>query len=149
MIWYGWIQSPAVSKRHDVRWCSFRWSLLLSIVYVRNSVFIGLSRILHAHISYETDTAKSSQHSAEFPIVCMIWYGWIQSPAVSIRPDVRWCSFRWSISLSIDYVWCVYTDRAISTPRYSYYICNTYTKIITGNWHDTGNDLSCRTIVKR
>ena len=37
--------------------------------------------------------AKSSQHSAEFPIVCMIWYGWIQSSAMFKQHDVRWCGY--------------------------------------------------------
>ena len=35
-------------------------------------VLIGLSRLCHAHIAYETDVAKSSQNSTEFPIICMI-----------------------------------------------------------------------------
>ena len=54
---------------------------------------------------------KSLQHSAEFPIVCMIWYGWIHSSAMFKQQDVRWCGFRWSIPISIDYVWNVYVDR--------------------------------------
>ena len=35
-------------------------------------VLIWLSRLCHAHIAYETDGAKITQNSAEFPIVCMI-----------------------------------------------------------------------------
>ena len=35
----------------------------------------------------------SSQHSAEFPIVCMIWYDWIQSSAMFKQQDVRWYGF--------------------------------------------------------
>ena len=31
MIWYCQVQSPALSKRQDVRWCNFRWSIPLSI----------------------------------------------------------------------------------------------------------------------
>ena len=31
MIWYRRIQSSAVSKRHEVKWCSFHWSLPLPI----------------------------------------------------------------------------------------------------------------------
>ena len=48
---------------------------------------------------------KSAQHSAEFPIVCLIWYARIQSSAMFNQQDIRWCGFRWSISLSIGYVW--------------------------------------------
>ena len=162
-------------------------------------VLIGLSRLLHAHIAYETDTAKiiaafcrisyclldlirlssiawriqttrctmmlfslidtainwlclgldywycyldsfmlilhmkqilpkSSPHSAEFPITCMIWFGWVQLPAVAKRQDARWCCFRWSIPVLIDYVWRVYIVRTISIPWYSYCIWNSCIK---------------------
>ena len=89
-------------------------------------ILIWLSRLIHAHIAYETDTAKSPHHSAEFPIVCMTWYGWIHSSATLTRQDVRWCSFRRSIAISISYVWNVYIDLAISTRWYSYCIWNRY-----------------------
>ena len=69
---------------------------------------------------------KSSQHSAEFPIVCMILYGWIQSSAMFKQKDVRWYGFQWSILIPIDYVWSVYIHGAISTPWYSYCIWNSY-----------------------
>ena len=52
---------------------------------------------------------KSFQHSAEFPIVCMIWYGWIQSSAMWKEQDVWWCGFQWWIPISIDLcLKCVY-----------------------------------------
>ena len=192
MIWYDRIQSSAVSKQRDVRWCGFRWSIPLSIDnvwytsidraistpscsyciwnrYCKNhrsnfsnfllftrfetvefnrlpcpnnklyddSVFadrfryewtmfwipvlICLSRLLHAHIAYEIDTA-------EFPIVCMIWYDWIQSSAMFKHQDVLWCGWRWSILIWIDYVWSVFIDMAISTPWYSYCTWNSYIK---------------------
>ena len=91
-----------------------------------NRVLIGLSRLLHAHIVYEIHTAKTIADFCRIPIVCMIWYGWIQSPAVSNRQDVRWCSFRSSIPLSIDYVWKSCIDRIISTPSCSYSIWYIY-----------------------
>ena len=78
---------------------------------------------------------KSSQHSTEFPIVCTIWYGWIQSFAMFKKQHVRWCGFRWSIPISIDYVWSVYIDMAIYTLWYSYCIWNSYIKkspLVTG-----------------
>ena len=67
---------------------------------------------------------KSSQHSSEFAVVCMISYAWIQSSAK--QQDVRWCGFRWSIPLSIDYVWNSSIGRAISTSSFSYCIWNRY-----------------------
>ena len=69
---------------------------------------------------------KSSQHSAEFPIVCMIIYGWIQSTAVYKRQVVRWCSFRGSIPSSIDHVWKSCAGKVISTSSCSYCIWNRY-----------------------
>ena len=56
----------------------------------------------------------------------MIWYCRFQSPSVSKRQDVRWCNFRWSIPLSIDYIRKSSIDKVISTPSYSYCIWNRY-----------------------
>ena len=89
-------------------------------------VLIWLSWLLHAHIAYTVPI--SSQHSAEFPIVCIIWYDWIQSSAMFNQQDVRWYGFQWWILISIDYVWSVYIHGAISTPWYSYCIWNSYIK---------------------
>ena len=36
-IWYCRIQSPAVSKQQDKRWCGFRWLIPISIDYVLHS----------------------------------------------------------------------------------------------------------------
>ena len=71
---------------------------------------------------------KSSQHAAEFPIVSMILYGWIQSSAMFKQQHVRWYGFQWSILISIDYVWSVYIHAAISTPWYSFCIWNSNIK---------------------
>ena len=69
---------------------------------------------------------KSSQHSAEFPIVCLIWYARFQSSAMFNQHDIRWCGFRWSIPLSIGYVWHSGIDMAILTFSCSYCIYNRY-----------------------
>ena len=61
-----------------------------------------------------------------FQLFSMIWYCRVQSPAVSKQQDVGWCSFRWLIPLSIDYVWESVIDRVISTPSCSYCIRNRY-----------------------
>ena len=50
----------------------------------------------------------------------------IQSPAVSKQRDVRWCGFRYSIPISIGYLWSACIDMAISTPSCSYCIWNSY-----------------------
>ena len=42
-------------------------------------VLIWLSRLPHAHIACEIDTDKIIASFFEFPFVCMILYGWIQS----------------------------------------------------------------------
>ena len=123
----------------------FRYQLAMFVI----KVLIWLSWLLHAHIAYITDGAKSSEHSAEFPIVCMIWYGWIQSPAMFKQQDVRWYGFQWSILISIDCVlkW-LYSRSYLSTPWNSYCIWNGYIRNSTGKLLDAGNDLSCRTVTK-
>ena len=54
------------------------------------------------------------------------WYSWIQSPAVSKRQEVRWCSIRRSFSLSVGYFWESIIDMVIPTPSCSYCIWNRY-----------------------
>ena len=64
--------------------------------------------------------------SADFSIV---WHDLILSnsiAAVSKQRDVRWGGFRWSIPLSIVYVWNSYIGRSISTPSCSYSIWKRY-----------------------
>ena len=111
---------------HDDAVFAIRFRYQFTMLGIR--VLIWLSWLLHAHIAYIPDFAKSSQHSAEFPIVCMILYGWIQSSAMIKQQDVRWNGFQWSILISIEYVWSVYIHGAISTHWYSYCIWNCYTK---------------------
>ena len=56
-------------------------------------VLIGLSRIIYAHIAYEIDGGKIITAFCRISIVCMIWYGWIQSYAMFKQQDVRWCGY--------------------------------------------------------
>ena len=65
-------------------------------------------------------------NSTDVSIVSMISYSRIQSPAGSKQKDARLCGFRWSLPLSIDYVWNASIDRVISTPSCSYCIWNRY-----------------------
>ena len=109
---------------------------------------IRLSRLLHTHIAYEKILPKSSQHSAEIPVVCMIWCSWIQSCHVR---STRWTTI-WISLIDSDINWLclwVYIDRLsrLLDTRIAYEIV--IYKITTGNWHDVGNDLSCTTVVKR
>ena len=61
-----------------------------------------------------------------FILFSMIWYCPIQSTAVSKERDVRRCGFRYSIPVSIDYVWKSCIDMDIWTPSCSYCIWNRY-----------------------
>ena len=88
-----------------------------------------------------------------FILFWMIWYCRIQSTALFNERDVRWCGFRYSIPLSIDYVWksCIYMD--IPTPSCSYCIWNRHCQnhrsifpnFLLFPWFDTleWNRLSC------
>ena len=59
-------------------------------------------------------------------LFCMIWYGWIQSSTMFNQQDIGWCFFHQSIPISIDYVWRMFIDMAISTTWYSNCTWNTY-----------------------
>ena len=61
-----------------------------------------------------------------FLLFSMIWYCRVQSLDVSERHDVRWCSLRWSILLSLDHVWEWIIDKIISTRSCSYCIWKRY-----------------------
>ena len=61
-----------------------------------------------------------------FILFSMIWYCRIQSTAVSKERDVRWCAFRCSMPLALDYVRNSCIDMDISTPSCSYCIWNGY-----------------------
>ena len=115
-------------------------------------VWIVLSRHFMIVLHRKLILPKSSSHSAELSIVCMVWYGWIQSPTVSKRQDVRWCSFCWSIPLSIAYAWESRFVRVISTPSCSYCISNWYCQnhrrippnFLLFEWLCTLNSIDCR-----
>ena len=106
MIWYCRVQSPAVYKRQDLRWCSFRWSIPLSIDYVWESSIDW--DILTPSCSNCIWNRYCQNHLRILPYF-QLFVGfdtvWIQSPAVSKRHDVRWRSIRWSIPSSTGYVW--------------------------------------------
>ena len=108
LIWYAWMKSSVMFKQQDTRWCGFRWSIPLSIDYVRNSCIDMAISILSC--SYCICNRYRQNHRSilpEIPIVCMILYGWIQSSAMFKQQDLRWYGSQWSILISIDYVWSV------------------------------------------
>ena len=127
MIWYCQVLSPAVSKRQDVRWCNFRWSIQLSIYYVLESDVDNV--ISTPSCSYCIWNSYCQNHRsilANFPLFEWLYTVAFQSTAEYKRQDVRWCSFRWSIPLSIGYFSESGMDRIISTPSCSYCIWNRF-----------------------
>ena len=123
----------------------FRYQLTM----FRTRVLIGLSRLFHAHIAYETDTAKMI---AAFCRISYYLHDLVRLNSTvwhvqTTRYTMMWFSL--IDCVSIDYVWSVYIDKAISSSWYLYCIWNSYIIITTGNWHYAGNDLFWRTVVKR
>ena len=53
MTWYCLILLSAVSKRQDVRWCSFDDRFLFQISMYEAYILVGLSRLLGTDIAYE------------------------------------------------------------------------------------------------
>ena len=146
MTWYCRIQSTAVSKDRDVRWCGFRHSIPLSIDYIwKSCIDMDNSTPSCSYCIWNRYCQKSSQHFSEFPIVCLIWYAWIKSSAMFKQQDIRWYGFRYSIPLSNDYVWNSCIDMAISILSCLHCICNRYRQnhrsilpnILLFAWFDT------------
>ena len=75
---------------------------ILAGIYCISIVFHKVL-VLNGSLQY-VKCAPYAQIRQIFLLFSMIWYWRVQSPAVSKRQDVRWCDFRWSIPLSIDYV---------------------------------------------
>ena len=127
-IWYFRIQSLAVSKQRDVRWCCFRWSIPLSIDYVRNSCIDMAISTPHAHIAYKIYTDKII---LAFFRISYCLHDLIRLNSIVCYVQTTWCTmmwFRWSIPISIDYVWSVHIDRAILTRWCSYCVWNSNIK---------------------
>ena len=121
-------------------WWSFRWSIPIAIDY-HWSAYIDkvMATLFCSYCIWNRYCQNNRGILSNFPLFSMIWYGWIQSPAaVPKRQDVGWWCFRWSIPLSIDYVWNSCIAGVISTPSWPYCIWNSYIQIITVNLHDVG-----------
>ena len=130
LAWFETVQFNRLpcpkNEMYDDAGFAIRFRYQLTMFEIR--VLIWQSWLLHAHIAYITDVAKIIAAFCEFPIVCIILYGWIQSSAMFKQQDVRWYGFQSSILLSTDYVWSAYIHGAISSPWYSYWIWNSYVK---------------------
>ena len=77
--------------------------------------------------SYCICTRYWQNHRRILPnLILFAWfvYAGIKSSAMYKQQDIRWCGFRWSIPLSIGYVWNSGIDMAILTPSCSYCIYN-------------------------
>ena len=128
MILYCRIQLPAVYKQRDVRWCSFRWSIPLSIGRFAIPLLIGLSRLLHGHIAYKIDTAKII---AAFFQISYWLHDFIRLNSIVCHAQTTRCTMMRFTLIHSDIKWlCLRVDihRAISTLSYSCSIWNSYIK---------------------
>ena len=76
------------------KWRSLRWSIPLSIDDVWNAIIDRAISILSC--PYCVRNSYCQDHRRNLPnsqLLSMIWYGWIQSFAMSKRHDVRWWCF--------------------------------------------------------
>ena len=89
-------------------------------------LLIESSRLLRDHIAYEIDTSKII---AAFIRISYCLHDLIRFSSIVCRVQTtRWymMRIRWSIPLSIGYVWNYSVDMAISTPSCTYSIWNRY-----------------------
>ena len=89
-------------------------------------VLIWLSRLLHAHIASEIDTAKII---AAFFRISYCLEDLIRLNSIYCHFQTTRCTNLWFLKIDSDInllCWSVYTDSAISTPWYSYCIWNRY-----------------------
>ena len=100
------------------------WIHIRDWIY-RSCVVIHKSLVLDGSLHY-LQCVTCAAILQIFILFSMIWYCRIQSPAVSKQRDVRWYGFRYSIPISIGYLWNACIDMAISTPSCSYCMWNRY-----------------------
>ena len=109
ITWYCRVQSLAVFKGQDVLRRRFCWLISLSIDCVWDCCIDRvISTLSCSYCLWNRNCRNHCWILSNFLLFCMIWYGWLQSPAVYKRQNVRWYGFRWSIPISIDYVWSLY-----------------------------------------
>ena len=143
------IQSPAVSKQRDVRWCNFRYSIPISNGYLWNAC-IDMA-ISTPSCSYCIWNRYWQNHRIILPNFLL--FAWFDT----LEFNRRLCSNnkmyddmvfnnRFWYQLTMFEV-CIFTglSRLLDT-HIAYEIA--ISKITTGNLLDAGNDLSCRTVMK-
>ena len=77
MMWYCRNQSPSVSKRQDIRWCRFRWSIPLSNAYVLESI---IDRVISTpSCSYCIWNRYCQNHRRILPnILLFVWFDTVE-----------------------------------------------------------------------
>ena len=130
-----WVEREILSSTILEKLSDFLEFERYAVGYIFDIEFIASCIVIHNKSLLLDDSQHYLQcitYAAILQIVLlfsMIWYCRIQSPVVSKERDVRWCGFRKSISLSIDYVWTSCIDMAISILSCSYCIYNKYWQI--------------------
>ena len=108
------------NKMYDDVLFADRFRYQLTMFGIR--LLIGLSRLHHAHIAYEIDTAKIT---AAFIRISYCLNDFIRLNSIGCHVQTTKCTMMrcsWPIPLSIDYVWNSCIDRAILPPSCSYCI---------------------------
>ena len=100
-------------------WVHIRDWIYRSCIAIHKSLVLDVS----LHYVYCVPYAEILQI---FLLFSLIWNCRVPSPAVFKQRDKRWCGFRYSIPVSIGYLWNPCFDMAISTPSCSYGIWNRY-----------------------
>ena len=118
------LQNTLRIRRSAGNWRIFCWINIPAGIY-RSCIVTHKALVLDGSLQY-VQCVPFAEILQIFVLFNRILYCWIRSPAVSKRQEVQWCSFRWSIPSSIDYVCYSDIDRAISTSWCSYCIWNRY-----------------------
>ena len=135
----------AVSKRQEVRWCSFDWSFPLSIGNVWEST---IDRAISIHsCSYFIWNRYCPNHRRILPnFLLFVWFDTVEINRLpcsnnKIYDDAIFTDgLRYQLTM-FEVCILIGLSRLLDTHI-------TY-EIFTGNWHHAGIDPSCRTVVKR
>ena len=129
MIWYCRIQSPAVAKQQDIRWCGFRWSIPLSIDYCLISC-IDMAISTHS-CSYCIWNRNYQNHRSILPnYLLFAWFYTIEFNRLQCSNNKMYdgAVFADRFWYQLPYFWSAYIYRTISNPWYSYGIWYSYLK---------------------
>ena len=150
MIWYGWIQSSAMFKQQDARWCGFQWLIPLSFDYVWNS---SIDRALSTPsclfciwIRYCQILRSILPNFLLFAWFDTVEFNRLQCSNNKMHDDVIFHD-RFQYQL-IMFELCILIGRSRLLDTHIAYEIAIY-KITTGNWLDAEYFLSCTTVVRR